>query len=190
MILKHPLLRLFVPLLLVALLAAACGSATAGSNAPTPTSAPTTAPTAAATTPASTSAVTVMTASATVDGKSVTILTNAQGMTLYYYKPDTPTSSACTGGCAQNWPPLLFNGSGTPSSSTTLPGNLSVVNTANGAQVEYQGHPLYTFVGDTAAGQTNGEGKGGVWFAATTDLASAGGSTGGATPTPTTSNGY
>lgn len=186
MLLKHPRLRLFVPLLLVALLAAACGNSTAtGNTAPTAT----TAPTAAATTPASTSSVTVMTASATVGGKSVTILTDAQGKTLYYYKPDTPSTSACTGGCAQNWPPLLFSGSGTPSSSTTLPGTLSVVTTANGAQVEYQGHLLYTFVGDSASGQTNGEGKGGVWFAATTDLTSASGGAGSATPTPT-SSGY
>lgn len=184
---KRLRLSFFVPLLLVALLAAACGSTTTGSsNSPTATSAPTTAPTAAATTPASSSPV-VMTANATVGGKSVTILTNAQGMTLYYYKPDTPTTSACTGGCAQNWPPLTFSGSGTPTSSTPLPGKLSVVNTANGAQVEYQGHLLYTFIQDTAAGQTTGQGKGGVWFVATTDLAPL---AGGTTPTPTTSNGY
>jgi predicted lipoprotein with Yx(FWY)xxD motif len=127
----------------------------------------------------------VSTASATVSGKKVTILTNTQGMTLYYFTNDTPTTSACTASCLQNWPPLLFSGSGSPSSSTTLTGMLSVVTTPSGQQVAYQGHLLYTFAGDTAAGQTNGEGKFGVWFVATSDLSAAGGSSGAATPTPT-----
>lgn len=147
---------------------AACGAATGGGSTPTPAPAATT-PAPAATTPAATAA-TVKTATATVQGKSVTILTDAQGKTLYYFTSDTPTSSACTGTCAQNWPPLLFNGSGTPTSDTTLPGTLSVVQTANGNQVAYNGHLLYTFSGDQAPGQTNGEGLFGKWFVATTDL--------------------
>lgn len=113
---------------------------------------------------------TVLEATATVDGKSETILTNAQGMTLYYYKPDTTTTSACTGGCATNWPPLTFSGSGTPDSDMALTGKLTVVTSANGAQVQYAGHFLYTFIGDKAAGDTTGQGKNGVWFVATPDL--------------------
>jgi predicted lipoprotein with Yx(FWY)xxD motif len=112
----------------------------------------------------------VKTASATVQGKSVTLLTNAQGMTLYYFTADSATTSACTGSCAQTWPPLLMTGSGTPTSATSLPGTLSVQTTANGNQVEYNGHLLYTYSGDTAPGQTNGEGLFGKWFVATTDL--------------------
>ncbi len=112
----------------------------------------------------------VKTASATVQGKSVTLLTNAQGMTLYYFTADSATTSACTGSCAQTWPPLLMTGSGTPASATSLPGTLSVQTTANGNQVEYNGHLLYTYSGDTAPGQTNGEGLFGKWFVATTDL--------------------
>ncbi|HEY6539314.1 MAG TPA: hypothetical protein VIZ18_00175 [Ktedonobacteraceae bacterium] len=155
--------------LLLAMLVAACGSST-GSGGSTPTPAATT-PAAVATTPAATSA--VMTATATVKGQSTTILTNAQGKTLYYFKPDTPTTSACTGGCAGAWPPLLFTGSGSPTSAATLPGTLSAVTTANGNQIEYNGHPLYTYSGDTAPGQTNGEGIGGKWFVCTPDLAAA-----------------
>lgn len=112
----------------------------------------------------------VMTKTATVAGKSETILTDAQGMTLYYFTPDTATTTACTGGCASNWPPLLMTGSGTPSSATTLPGKLTIVMTANGNQVEYNGHFLYTFKADTAPGQTNGQNVNGKWFVATPDL--------------------
>jgi len=181
---KHALLKLFVPLALVALLATACGSstppATGSSNTPTATTAP-------ASTPTTASSALIATASATVQGKTVTILTNAQGMTLYYRSNDTATS-VCSSGCAQTWPPLLSTGSGTPASSSALPGTLSVATNANGSQVEYQGHPLYTYVSDTAPGQTNGENVEGIWFVATTDLPAAGG---GNSPTPTaTSGGY
>lgn len=159
--------------LLLAMIVTACGGSTGGGSTPTPsatTPAPVaTTPAPVATTPA-TSAATVMTATATVQGKSVMILTNAQGMTLYYFTPDKPTTSACTDGCASTWPPLLFTGSGTPTSSTTLPSTLSVVSSGNGNQVEYNGHLLYTYSGDTAPGQTNGEGLFGKWFVATTDL--------------------
>jgi predicted lipoprotein with Yx(FWY)xxD motif len=112
----------------------------------------------------------IKTASATVQGKSVTILTNAQGLTLYYFMSDTATTSACTGGCAHAWPALIMTGSGTPTAASTLPGTLTVVSSGNGNQVEYNGHLLYTFASDSAPGQTNGEGVGGKWFVATTDL--------------------
>jgi predicted lipoprotein with Yx(FWY)xxD motif len=112
----------------------------------------------------------IKTATATISGKSETILTDAQGKTLYYFTPDTATTSACTGSCAQNWPPLVMTGSGTPTSATALSGKLSTQTTANGTQVEYNGHLLYTFAGDSGPGQTNGEGKLGKWFVATPDL--------------------
>ncbi len=149
-------------MLLIALTVVACGSSsytgTGSSGGTTPTTAPTS------------SVALIKTASATVNGQSVTILTNAQGMTLYYLKLDTATKAACTGTCAGNWPPLLFTGTGSPTSATSLPGTLSVVTDANGQQVEYNGHPLYTFSKDTAPGQINGEGIKGVWFVATTTL--------------------
>ena len=185
MFLRRSTITALLPLLLIGMLLAACGngSTTTGSGASTATSVPTTAPT-----PTTAPAATVMTASATVGGKSVTILTDAKGMTLYYFKKDTATTSSCTGGCAQFWPPLLFTGTGTPSAgSATLPGTLSVVTTANGSQVAYQGHLLYTFQKDTAPGQTNGQGFNGLWFVATTDLPPMSGGAGGATPTATTS---
>jgi predicted lipoprotein with Yx(FWY)xxD motif len=114
----------------------------------------------------------VQTAKATVNGKAITILTDAKGLTLYYFTPDTAATAACTGACAKTWPPLLFTGSGTPTSSTSLPGTLSVMNNANGNQVQYSGYLLYTYSGDTAPGQMKGEGLFGKWYVATSDMAS------------------
>ena len=156
----------FSIVLLVMMVVAACGSTTGGGGS-TPTGGNTPVP--AATTPSSSSAL-VNTATASVKGSSETILTNAKGLTLYYFTPDTATSTACTGSCAQAWPPLLMAGSGTPSSATTLPGTLTVVTTANGSQVAYDGHLLYTFSGDSSPGQTNGQGLFGKWFVATPKL--------------------
>ena len=170
-------------LLLVALMAAACGSNGSTSSGSSSSSSSTGS---GGTTP-STSAAVIKTASATVKGQSVTILTNAQGMTLYYFKPDTATKSACTGSCAGFWPPLLFTSSGSPGSASALPGTLSVVSDANGQQVEYNGHMLYRYSGDKAPGQTNGEGIKGDWFVATTTLSVQGAPQ--ATPT-SNGNGY
>jgi predicted lipoprotein with Yx(FWY)xxD motif len=112
----------------------------------------------------------VKTAQATVKGTSETILTNAQGLTLYYLTADTATKAACTGTCTGIWSPQLFTGTGLPTSASHLSGRLSVVIDANGKQVEYNGHPLYTYSKDTAPGQTNGEGFNGKWFVATPTL--------------------
>ena len=134
----------------------------------------------AQTTGGSSSSTVIQSATVSVKGQSQTVLTNTHGMTLYYFTADSATQSACSGSCAQTWPPLLFTGSGGPTSSTSLAGKLSVQTDANGNQVEYNGHPLYVFSGDTAPGQTNGEGLFGKWFVATPNLAvQGGGSTGG-----------
>lgn len=129
----------------------------------------------APTTGGGSSSAVIQTATVTVKGQSETVLTNAQGMTLYYFTADSATQSACSGSCAQMWPPLLSTGSGGPIGSTTLSGKLSVQKDANGNQVEYNGHPLYTFSGDTAPGQTHGEGLFGMWFVATPNLSVQGG---------------
>ncbi|MFL5654729.1 MAG: hypothetical protein ACJ8CB_11205 [Ktedonobacteraceae bacterium] len=173
----------FIPIgLLMVLFIAACGSNTStgggpygtGSSSTGSTTTPSSTPT---TTGSSNSSVMIKTATAQVNAKSVTILTNAGGKTLYYFTPDTATTAACTGtgNCTNMWPPLLFTGTGSPTSSSMLSGTLSAQTDANGNQVEYNGHPLYLFSGDTAAGQTNGEGIFGKWFVATPDLSSQGG---------------
>ena len=165
-------------------LLAACGSntSTGSTTAPAATSASGSTPTSnggrygsgygnSGTTPTvSSSGSLIQTATTMVSGKSETILTNAQGMTLYYRTTDAPPTTVCSGGCASAWPPLLASGSNAPTSKTSLPGKLSVQTDANGTQVEYNGHLLYTFSGDTAAGQTTGEGFGGVWHVVTPGL--------------------
>ena len=162
------------------LLLAACGSTsttnngTSGGTTPTATSSGGGAYGYGSATPTATSASSsgslVATATATVAGKSETILTNAQGLTLYYRTSDAPPATVCSGGCAAAWPPLLASGSAAPTSSTSLPGTLTAVANVNGNQVEYNGHPLYTYVSDTAAGQTTGQGLSGVWYVATPSL--------------------
>jgi predicted lipoprotein with Yx(FWY)xxD motif len=165
------------------MLLAACGSnSTTGSGGSTPTTstAQNTTPTTGSvygkygnggTTPtASSSGNLIKTATATVSGTSETILTNAQGLTIYYRTSDAPPATVCSGGCAGAWPPLVASGSGAPTSATSLSGKLTVVADANGNQVDYNGHPLYTYAGDTGPGQTTGEGAGGVWHVVTPSL--------------------
>jgi len=115
--------------------------------------------------PASSSAMaTVHTAAATVAGHSEQILVNAQGQALYYYQPDTATTSNVDAGVARLWPPLT---SAAPSASGVT-GTLTVVHDTYGSQVAYQGHLLYTFVSD-GAGQVTGQGVQ-DFFVATPDL--------------------
>jgi predicted lipoprotein with Yx(FWY)xxD motif len=176
-----------IPALLLVL--AACGTpSTSTGSTPTVTSSlyatPTGAPPTATPTSGSTSAI-IKTASVTIGGQSQMILTNSQGLTLYIRTSDTATA-VCSGTCANAWPPLLFSGSGSPTSASTLSGTLSTISDTNGTQVTYQGHPLYTYAGDSAPGDVKGQGLGGVWYAATTNL-TAGSSSSGATPTATSS---
>ena len=154
----------------LAALLAACGGTT-GSNPPGgPAASPSSSPL-------------IHTASITVGGKTETVLKNTNGLTLYYFTSDTATTIACTGGCAGNWPPLLSS-SGTPTADPALPGQLAVLNGANGNQVVYNGHPLYNFSKDSASGDANGQGIGGKWFVATPDLAAAAAASATATAKP------
>ena len=94
----------------------------------------------------------------------VAVLTNAQGYTLYWFAPDTPTRSACDGTCAVYWPPLT----GRPVAGAGVTGRLGTIRRSDGTtQVAYDGHPLYTYVGDSAPGQANGNDinlNGGLWY--------------------------
>jgi predicted lipoprotein with Yx(FWY)xxD motif len=107
----------------------------------------------------------VKVAQVNVKGKVEAVLTDEQGRTLYTFKPDTATKTACTGKCAVTWPPLLAKQVGKMDFGQI--GSLSAVQDANGIQVQADGHFLYTFSKDTAPGQANGQGVAGKWFVAT-----------------------
>jgi predicted lipoprotein with Yx(FWY)xxD motif len=95
------------------------------------------------------------------------ILVNAQGKTLYLFAPDKSGKSSCYGSCASYWPPLLSTGKPTAGAGVKA-AMLGVTTRKDGKhQVTYNGHPLYTYVGDSAAGKTSGEGlnlSGGLWW--------------------------
>jgi predicted lipoprotein with Yx(FWY)xxD motif len=105
------------------------------------------------------------TGTAGVRGEEVTALTDTRGNTLYFYDRDTPTSVSCTGSCARTWSPLLASGNQVQT-PPGIHGSVSVVHGANGVQVAYNGHPLYTFSGDTVPGEAGGEGILGLWHVA------------------------
>ena len=98
---------------------------------------------------------------ATISG--TTVLTNAKGFTLYSFAPDTPTASKCYGSCAAYWPPVT----GTTAAGQGLPGKVATIKRTDGTeQLTYNGHPLYTYIGDTAPGQAKGNNlnlNGGLW---------------------------
>jgi len=119
--------------------------------------------------PPKTATVSVRTATVRVANSRLgKILVDSRGHTLYLFKKDAARKSACFGACATFWPPLRANGKPTVGAGARA----SLIGTSarsDGArQVIYNGHPLYTFVMDKKAGDTNGEGKtafGGRWFA-------------------------
>jgi predicted lipoprotein with Yx(FWY)xxD motif len=98
-----------------------------------------------------------------------TVLVNAQGRTLYWFAKDTATASNCNGSCATYWPPVL--GKATAASGTSLTMGFGTVTRSGGkVQATYDGHPLYTYAGDTSAGMTAGNKlnlSGGLWWAMT-----------------------
>jgi predicted lipoprotein with Yx(FWY)xxD motif len=101
------------------------------------------------------------------------VLVDARGRTLYLFEKDKRGVSACFGACATYWPPLLSPAKARPGSGVRA-SLLGVTRRANGKrQVTYAGHPLYTYAGDTKAGQTAGEGL--KNFGASWDVVSASG---------------
>jgi predicted lipoprotein with Yx(FWY)xxD motif len=102
---------------------------------------------------------------ATIGG--ATVLTNSKGFTLYSFAPDTSTKSNCNGTCAQNWPPVQGQ-----ATAAGVKGTFGTIKRSDGSvQATFDGHPLYTFVGDTAPGQAKGNGlnvAGGLWHEITT----------------------
>ena len=158
---------------------AACAPAPAA--APAPTAAPPTAAPIATTAPAAT----VAPASPTAGGSAVTdptsviklgrvqnfglFLTDGADRTLYAFDNDKKDTSTCAGNCLQNWPPFIVKAApqaapaaqGSPAISAAL---ISTFARADGAlQAQYDGRPLYYYLGDKNPGDVNGHNVGNVW---------------------------
>jgi predicted lipoprotein with Yx(FWY)xxD motif len=160
-----------------ALVVAACGS----SSSSAPSSAASASPASGASSAAASGAALK---SAKVGG--VAVLTNAGGFTLYWFAPDTSTKSNCNGTCAHYWPPVK----GPATAGTGVTGTLGVIKRSDGStQATYNGHPLYTYVGDTKPGEAKGNGlklSGGVWHEVTVS----GGAAPAASTSPSAAGGY
>ena len=93
----------------------------------------------------------------------VRLLTNVRGFTLYWFVPDKPDKSACYGDCAAYWPPVAGDASAGPG----VRGTIGTIKRTDGTtQATYDGHPLYTYIGDSAPGQDGGNNinlNGGLW---------------------------
>jgi predicted lipoprotein with Yx(FWY)xxD motif len=96
------------------------------------------------------------------------ILVNSRGHTLYLFKADIGTKSACTGACAAAWPPLLATGKTTAGTGLTASKLGTIARSGHSRQVTYNGHPLYLFIKDQKPGDVTGQGVtafGAAWFA-------------------------
>ena len=138
----------------------ACGSSAGGVGIPTGV-----APTTAAGEPA------YAVRTATVKGLG-RVLVDGYGLTLYLFVPDHGAgTSTCSGYCATRWPPLTLPAgvTGPLTGPGAEPGLAATTRRSDGSlQVTYDGWPLYHWIGDTAAGEDNGEGvrdSGGLWYA-------------------------
>lgn len=168
---------------LLVLVASACGSSTTRA-ATTPSTAP--APAAAAGSGGGTSSGGLHTTSVAGVG---TVLVDGSGRTVYLFEPDGRSKPTCTGACAAAWPPVAGPATAGAGARSSL---LSAVSGPNGRQATYGGWPLYTFRGDTAAGQAHGQGKmafGGYWYAVTANGTAAGAGPAAASPTTSASSG-
>jgi predicted lipoprotein with Yx(FWY)xxD motif len=134
-----------------ALLATACGSAAASSP-----SAPASSAAAAGSSASASTTGTVITTDA---GSTGAFLTNGSGRAVYLWAKDGTNMSACSGACAAAWPPVPATGKLTAAGGAKA-SDLGTITRSDGTkQATYDGHPLYYFAGDSAAGQANGQGS-------------------------------
>jgi len=90
-------------------------------------------------------------------------LTDADGMTLYWFKNDSPGKSTCVGGCVVNWP--VFYSESMTSGGGLMAEDFGTITRDDGQkQTTFKGYPLYYFIGDKQPGDRNGNGKIDKWF--------------------------
>ena len=92
-------------------------------------------------------------------------LVGEDGKTLYLFTPDSADKSVCNGDCAASWPPYVLEDGETVKAGDGVTGTFTTITRDDGSkQVAYAGHPLYYFAGDSAAGETNGQGLNSKWY--------------------------
>ena len=147
----------------LAIFAAACSAGSTGGSAAASAQAPTAAAASAAASGAAGEVYEVKVATGAL-GK---YLTGEDGKTLYVFTADSANTSACTDACATNWPPFTVDAGETVKAGDGVTGTLATFARADGKmQVAINGLPLYYFAKDAKAGDTNGQGLNGKWFAA------------------------
>jgi predicted lipoprotein with Yx(FWY)xxD motif len=159
----------------IAFAVAGCGGSS-GAQAGSAYGSATGQPTAAASAPAAPAGNRSGAASITLANSNLgKILVNSKGQTLYLFQADKRSASTCNGACASAWPPVITNGTPVAGAGVSS-AKLGTTKRGDGtAEVTYNGHPLYTFVGDSSPGQATGEGNQG--FGAEWDVVSAAGNT-------------
>ena len=96
------------------------------------------------------------------------VLTDSEGLTLYYFRNDEPGKSNCNDPCSTTWPPVPANEQINTSGLELA--RLGPITRDDGSeQLAFDGRPLYRFIDDAAPGDVNGQGVGNVWFAAAAD---------------------
>ena len=153
--------RAVAPLLAAGIAVAAC---TSGGGATTaPTTAPATAPASAEPSAQPTDAaggVTVELAETSLGS----VLADGTGRILYVFTADSDGVSNCSGDCLANWPALLSDAAPSLGQGLDAEDFALITRDDGGSQVTLFGMPLYYFAGDTAPGDTNGQGVGGKWY--------------------------
>jgi predicted lipoprotein with Yx(FWY)xxD motif len=113
-----------------------------------------------------------------------TVVVDHTGRTVYEFANDTGTTSTCTGECASDWPPVIAPAT-LPATVPGVSGALGSTERSDGSrQLTVAGHPVYTYEGDSAPGQTHGNGitlNGGLWTAVSADGSPLGSSSGSTT---------
>ena len=149
---KHRLLAALAPAA-AAVAIASCGGGSGGSPHATPT------PRSGASGSGATITLT--------QSKLGSYLSDGKGRSLYLFEADKGTSSTCSSACASIWPPLTASGAVKPGTGVSA-SLLGITKRTDGsAEVTYNGHPLYYYVGDDRRGQTTGQGLnqfGAKWY--------------------------
>ena len=150
-------------ILILSLVLAACSETPAASSAEE-TVAPTPSPEASqSAAPSESAEASGEAAVVTADSDLGTILTDAAGMTIYFFANDTEGTSNCEGDCLANWPPVEAEDS--PAAGEGVTAELGTIERSDGTrQLTVNGFPAYYFAADAAAGDVNGQGVGGVWW--------------------------